>query len=182
MFGQQEASVEGALEMNELIDRIPEASVRDLRHRFSHVEPEGWVSELARESGWQRANEEFLRAERERGFEEMRSLLAALRLRRPRSAVDATDLVETALRLYLPESEDSEAVQRVGETKIQLRICNCPNYSRSEAHNWQGVTACSTWHRRRGWYMALGVFPADSVQEERKWGSEACEAVIEFQD
>lgn len=166
--------------MNALVENLPEAQRDSLLGEFQRVEPLAWVIDIAHRQDWRHANEAYLAHELHRGREEMRHLMAALGVRPPLTAEQAADLVEAALRLYVGTAASPEAVRRTAPASIRVRVCDCPTYRRLEATHWLGVTACGAWHRRRGWYEALGVFPSDSVVAESKWGDEACEAVIEF--
>lgn len=162
-----------------LIDTLPSEELESLRREFQLVEPAMWATDLARRQRWQDANEAFLRHERDRGRKDMEHLMAAAGLDRPVSPSTAADLVTAAYELYLPE-EGSATIERLSEECLLVAIRNCPVYQRIERNSWRGVTACGSWHRRHGWYEAMGIFATDSILRESKWGDEACEALIDF--
>lgn len=166
--------------MQTLIDELSEVSRDSLRRDFQRVESTTWVTELARQKQWRKANEAFLNHERERGREEMQHLMAELNIKRPVQPCVAADLVTAAVSLYVAEGDLESSVERVSPDCLMIRIHNCPVFRQLEANHWRGVTACGSWHRRRGWYDALGIQPIDSVVSESKWGDEACESLIDF--
>ena len=166
--------------MKTLIESLSDTQRDSLQDEFQLLEPTGWVIKIAHEKDWRAANEAFLTHERDRGRAEMAHLMAALKAVRPVSPTQAADLVATALTLFVGPNQPRDAVQKLGPASVRVRVCDCPTYRRLEATHWRGVTACGTWHRRHGWYDALGLYPVDSVIAESKWGNEACEAPIEF--
>jgi hypothetical protein len=106
--------------------------------------------------------------------------MAATGVEKPVSPETAADLVTAAYQLYLPDDENG-TVERLSEDCLRVAIRNCPVFQRIEKNNWRGVTACGSWHRRHGWYEAMGIFATDSILGESKWGDEACEALIDFE-
>ena len=166
--------------MNVAVDSLTEAERSSLAREFQAAAPTGWVLEIARQKSWREANEAFLQMERNRGREEMTHLMQSFSITVPVRPAEAASLVAAALELFLGQSTERGDVELVDPQTVKLRVCECPTYRRLEATGWRGVTACSSWHRRHGWYDALGVKPQDSVLAESKWGDEACEALIEF--
>ncbi|HEY7270610.1 MAG TPA: hypothetical protein VH951_12365 [Dehalococcoidia bacterium] len=166
--------------MATFVGSLSESQQSTLRREFQTPEPTGWVLELARQKNWREANEAFLQSERARGRDEMAHLMKSFDIAGPVAPDKAASLVAAALELFLGQSPGRSDVELVDPWTVKLRVCDCPTYRRLEASDWRGVTACSSWHRRRGWYDALGVRAEDSVVAESKWGDEACEALIEF--
>ncbi|HXH22347.1 MAG TPA: hypothetical protein VNN10_09975 [Dehalococcoidia bacterium] len=166
--------------MQALIESLPRDEVETLRREFQLVEPTSWATDLAHRGRWQDANEAFLRQERERGRRDMEHLMAAAGVTRPVSPATAADLVAAAFKLYLPD-EEAGSVERLSEDCLRVAVRKCPVFQRIERNNWRGVTACGSWHRRQGWYEAMGIFATDSILSESKWGDEACEALIDFE-
>jgi hypothetical protein len=167
--------------MSLAVDSLSVSERDSLRREFQTLEPTGWVVEVAHQKSWREANEAFLQTERACGRTEMTHLMKSLGFTAPVSAADGAGLVAAALELFLGQSASKGDVELADDFTVKLRVCDCPSYRRNEANNWRGVTACSSWHRRHGWYDALGIYPQDSVIAESKWGDDACEAVIEFQ-
>lgn len=165
--------------MNALLERVAEDRRAPLRQQFLANESKAWVLEIARRESWSEANKQFLRQERSNGLLEMRLLMSEVGAEAPVEPDLAADLVEAALALHF-EDADRSSVRRMGPSVIRLRTCNCPTYRRLETNGWKGVTACGSWHRRQGWYEALGALVLDSVLSESKWGDAACEAMIAF--
>jgi hypothetical protein len=163
-----------------LIDRLAEDEIETLRQEFQLSEPTLWANDLARRRRWQDANEAFLKHERERGKKDMEHLMAATGVEKPVGPETAADLVTAAYELYLPGGE-GVTVERLSADCLRVAIRNCPVFQRIEKSNWRGVTACGSWHRRHGWYEAMGIFATDSIIGESKWGDEACEALIDFE-
>jgi hypothetical protein len=166
--------------MQSLIDILSERDRESLRREFQLVEPTVWATDLANRRRWQDANEAFLRHERERGRSDMEHLMATVGAHRPVCPSTAADLVTAAVNLYVPEEQARQSVERLSEDCLRISIQNCPVYQRLEENHWRGVTACGSWHRRRGWYEAMGIYATDSVLGESKWGDAACEALIDF--
>jgi hypothetical protein len=166
--------------MKTLVDTLAEQARILLHQEFHLEEPTDWVSRLAHQKDWRAANEEFLRRERAAGRNEMEHLMAALRIQAPVSPKRAADLVSAAIALMVAPEDAEEPVQRLTEDSVKVRICNCSTSRRLERTHGRGVTACGSWHRRQGWYEAMGISAEDSVLAETIWGDEACEAIIDF--
>jgi hypothetical protein len=168
--------------MNALIQALTPEDRAALQREFSQVEPTSWVTDMARRRRWADANQAFLRHERERGAREMTDLMAALDARRPVSPAAAADLIAAAVELYGGNGDTEWCVERLDPECLRISVTNCPVIQRLESNNWRGVTACGSWHRRRGWYDAMGIYATDSILAESKWGDAACEALIDFSD
>jgi len=151
-----------------------------LRLRSSARDDTRWVLRLAVKSGWQEANRRYLEAMREQGVEEMSALMKDLGVEGSLSDDEALDVLEAAVAVYLPEAEVERSASERGLSALTIRVRDCPTYARIERSGWHGVTACGSWHRRKGWYQALGIYPADTVVGEKKWGDEACVALVEL--
>ena len=164
--------------MPTLANLTPEARAV-LYHRFPAPATE-WVIELARERGWEEANRRYLEAMRARGLEEMSALMEDLGVGPPISHEDALELLEAALAIYLPEARVERVTGDDGRALLEIQVRECPTYCQIEESEWHGVTACGSWHRRQGWYQALGVNAQDTVAGEKKWGDAACAALVEL--
>ena len=101
-----------------------------------------------------------------------------LRFTAPVSISEALDLLEAAFAIYLPEAVVRRTVGDDGQVDLQILVRECPTYAAIERSRWHGVTACGSWHRRRGWYGALGIDASDEVESEKKWGDVACAARV----
>jgi hypothetical protein len=112
----------------------------------------------------------------------MTDLMEALGARRPISPAGAADLVATAVELYAGSDDAEWCVERLDPECLRIAVANCPVFRRLEENQWRGVTACGSWHRRRGWYDAMGIYASDSILGESKWGDPACEALIDFSE
>ncbi len=145
-----------------------------LRGEFSAVEDTDWVLRLARQKGWQQANRSYLEATRTRGAEEMAALMAAAGVGRRPSLDEARQLLLLALSLWAPRINIKQLPADEGEAHFEVRVIGCPTFQRIEAACWRGVTACSGWHHRQGWYDALGIAAEDTLLREMKWGYGAC--------
>ena len=150
-----------------------------LYHRYPAPATE-WVSELARERGWEEANRRYLDSMRARGFEEMSTLMEDLGVGPPISDEDALELLEAALAIYLPEARAERIADEEGHLILEIYVTECPTYCQIEESEWHGVTACGSWHRRQGWYQALGLNARDTVTAEKKWGDPACAALVQL--
>ena len=164
--------------MPTLANLTPEARAV-LYHRFPAPATQ-WVIELARERGWEEANRRYLEAMRARGFEEMSALMEDLGVGPPISHEDVLELLEAALAIYLPEARVERIADTGGHPALEIQVKECPTYARIEQAGWHGVTACGSWHRRQGWYQALGARAQDTVIAEKKWGDAACAALVEL--
>jgi hypothetical protein len=161
--------------------QLSAAAIEDLRRRFPYYQDETWVSERAREArNWVDANRSFLAWHRERGAGEMKALIEALGLTQPPSAAQAADLVALAYEVFMPADDYRGTIVRVDDNRLRIVVGVCPMYGKIERAEWHGVTACGSWHHRRGWYDAMGIDPEDSLIAEQKWGDAACIAEVEF--
>lgn len=158
---------------------VREEQVRALRKRYPYALDSSWVGRLARERGWQEANALYLRSERKRSAAAMRDLMRETGVESVRSPGEALDLIALACEVFAPDGGFTGVVTRTSDTTLLIASPRCPVYSEIEAREWLGVTACPSWHRRRGWLDALRVQASDSVLQEKKWGDAACVAAIE---
>ncbi|HEY5477719.1 MAG TPA: hypothetical protein VIK11_13515 [Tepidiformaceae bacterium] len=161
--------------------RLSGPAIEDLRRRFPYHQDERWVAEQAREAGsWVDANRGFLAWHRERGVAEMKALMEVAGIARVASAQQAADLVALAYEVFMPPDEYRGTVVRVDDTRIRIVVGVCPMFEKIERAEWHGVTACGSWHHRRGWYDAMDADPVDSLLAEQKWGDAACIAEVAF--
>lgn len=149
-----------------------------LRRRFMETEGTRWVTELAARRGWEEANRRYLESKRAQGVREMAALMQDLGITGPVSRDDAFDLLETAVAIYLPEAVVRRTVADDGQVDLQIVVRECPTYACIERSAWHGVTVCDSWHRRQGWYQAMGVDAMDTIVGEKKWGDVACAAQV----
>ena len=152
----------------------------DLRRRFSSTDDLRWVEELAARRGWEEANRSYLESMRERGFQEMSAVMEAAGVGGAVSREDAFQLVEAVLAVYLPEARATRTVDDAGDPVLAIEVQECPTFARIEQSGWHGVTACGSWHRRQGWYQALGMSVVDTVVGEKKWGDVACATLVKI--
>ena len=90
------------------------------------------------------------------------------------SASEAADMIELAIRVFAPQDGYAGVLTRPAPNVVLMKNEDCPMFAALEERGWQGVTACSSWHQRHGWYDALGAIVEDSVLREKKWGDRAC--------
>ncbi len=107
-------------------------------------------------------------------------LAGLLAFQPPVSTADALDLLETAFELRGLRDGEGGAVLRRTESALVVAVQRCPVYERIERSGWRGVTACGSYHRRSGWYAAMGVSPEEELTGEQKWGGTQCSTVIRF--
>lgn len=157
---------------------LAEEQVKDLRKRFPYMPSRRWVGTLARKRGWLEANVTYLEGERKRAAAAMRHLMAELGVSTVTSVEQATALLVLAFQVFAPEDGFFGSIERNGGT-VRVEAVDCPVYRALEESGWLTVTACPSWHRRRGWIDALGVQATDTVLSEMKWGDAACVSLIE---
>ena len=156
-------------------------AIVELRRQFPYQQDERWVVEEARGAGgWVDANRSFLAWHRGRGASEMKALMEAAGIQAVTSSEAAADLVALAYEVFMPVDEYRGTIVRVDDTHLRIVTGVCPMFGKIERTEWHGVTACGSWHHRRGWYDAMGVDPEDGVLAEQKWGDAACIAEVEF--
>ncbi|GAB4329385.1 MAG: hypothetical protein Kow0010_13750 [Dehalococcoidia bacterium] len=155
-------------------------TARDLRQRYPYERDEAWVLESAREDGWVTANRRFLQWHRQRGAEEMAALMRALHIERVTTAAQAAALLRLAYEVFMPPESFKGEVMRVGNDRVRIVVGTCPMFEKIQRSSWRGVTACGSWHHRRGWYDAMGVDAEDTVIAEQKWGEPSCVAEVAF--
>ena len=153
--------------------------IQTLRERHPFVPDQAWVPEFVRSEGWLAANICYLERERQRSATAMRDLMGDLGVAQVQSVAEALDLIEVAVNVFAPESGFAGTVARESDHSLRITNPNCPVYQSFEDAKWLGVTACASWHRRRGWIDALEVVATDFVCGEKKWGDPACECVLE---
>ena len=165
------------------ITSLPEETMETLRGRFTAANDTGWVLDVAAKDGWLRANRSYLAAMRQRGAEEMVALMEAAAIRGPVSLDEASQLLAMALSLWgASRTIVKRLTGRKGEAVLEIRVVNCPVYAQLQKTGWHGVTACGNWHRRQGWYDALGVDAEDTLLREQKWGYGACVVRVKLRE
>jgi len=159
--------------------RLTAEQVQRLRTDHPYYEDLAWLVELVQTRGWLAGNMQYLRRERERSAEAMRDLMREFGVQEVTRVDDALELIRLACVVFAPDTGFRGTTTL--ESECQLRITNeqCPVYRSFEDQHWLGVTACPSWHRRRGWIDALGVLATDTVLAEKKWGDPACVTVVE---
>ena len=151
-----------------------------LRHRHPFWPDYAAIIDLAHKAGWEVANRRYLQGERERAATAMRDLMDLLVISAPADAA-ALDLIELASRVFTPDGNFSGTIEHDGPDRLRITCQPCPGFLRLEEHDWLGVTACSSWHRRHGWYDAMSVIVRDVIEMDMGLGDPACVAVIEVQ-
>ena len=164
--------------MNAGMIAISVDQLKGLRTRHPIEPDQSWVPEVVRKEGWQVANARYLEGERQRYADAMRDLLSVLGIGGPRDADEALDLIELAFEVFAPDEGFAGVLRRRPGGELYLRNAHCPTYALMEAQGRLGVTACASWHRRRGWLDALNVDATDSMLSDRLWGSRACSALL----
>lgn len=149
-----------------------------LRTRHPFEPDQSWVAEVVRTMGWRVANARYLEGERDRYAEAMRDLLSTLGIERPRDPQEALDLIELAFEVFAPETGFAGVLRRRGDCELYMRNGHCPTYELMESQGRLGVTACASWHRRRGWLDALHVEASDTMLSDKLWGSRACSTLL----
>ncbi len=153
--------------------------IQTLRERHPFAADQAWIPEFVRVQGWLTANIRYLEGERQRSATAMRDMMRELGVEQIQSAAEAVDLIELAVGVFAPEPGFAGTVAREADCSLRITNPHCPVYQSFQDAKWMGVTACASWHRRRGWIDALGVVATDFVCGEKKWGDPACECVIE---
>jgi hypothetical protein len=161
-----------------VMQALPANAEAALLATFRSTEDQTRFLKKAAREGWRAANRAYLDAMRERGQREMLALMAAAGVEPPAPLAEAQALLEKAVSLWSPDAKIKPVVRRSRETLLQIRVLHCPVYERLQAGGWHGITACGNWHRRRGWYDALGVAAEDALLKEQKWGHGACLAQV----
>lgn len=158
---------------------LPETAER-LRRAFPTEQDEAWVLQLAHEHGWLDANRKYLEWHRERGRQEMAALMSALAIKGTPSPRIAAELVALGYEVFMLPEGFRGSIERLTDDSIRINVAVCPVFEKLEQTHWQGVTACSSWHHRQGWYDAMGIAATDSQLEEEKWGDAACVCEVTF--
>ena len=160
---------------------LSEQQSQILRDRHPYWPDYAAITEVAHTAGWEEANRRYLKGERDRAVAPMRDLMDLLGIAAPVDPATALDLIELASRVFTPEGEFSGTIEREGLNRLRVTCQPCPGFLRLEEQNWLGVTACSSWHRRHGWYDAMGIVAQDFVEADMGLGDPACVAVIEVE-
>jgi hypothetical protein len=132
----------------------------------------------AAKGGWADVNRRHLSDARASGRQAMTELMREAGVEKVGSTSEAADLIALAVQVFAPEGGYSGILKRPAPNVVVMRNEECPMFAALEERGWHGVTACSSWHQRRGWYDALGAIVEDSVLREKKWGDRACVAEV----
>lgn len=159
--------------------RLSAEQMEELRRRHPYQIDYPRDAETIRERGWVDTNVAYLEGEQNRSAAAMRELMREVGVERARSREEALDLVVLACEVFAPEAGFKGAIKRRADGTMTISVPDCPVYQAMEEAGWLGMTACPSWHRRRGWFEALGVEATDSVLADKKWGTRACFTVID---
>lgn len=160
---------------------VPDEAVQELRSRHPREPNQTWVPEVAKTEGWAAVNRRYLEGERYRSMRAMRDLMKDVGVTAVASTTEAADLLELAVRVFLERDGATVSVTRRVPHELLIRNPECRTFGLMEEQGWHGVTACASWHRRRGWLDALGVRASDSVLAEKKWGDRSCMSRISIE-
>jgi len=110
------------------------------------------------------------------GHLEMSLLMKGRGLTAPVSEPGRTQLLRAAVELFQVDTAagGDGSLESVDATNIEICVRRCPLIEHCEATNWQGLTACGCFSRRRGWHRALGVEMGEDLLENLKWGDGRC--------
>jgi hypothetical protein len=151
-----------------------------LRRAFPIEQDDQWVLDLAQAHGWEEANRKYLAWHRDRGAQEMGSLMGAMAIARPPSPRIAAELVALAYEVFMLPEGFAGSIDRLSDDCIRISVERCPVFERIEQRHWKGITACSSFHHRQGWYDAIGLDAEDTIVAEEKWGDAGCVSEITF--
>jgi len=154
--------------------QLPQETLDALGGKFASANDNRWVVGVAARDGWLAANRAYLAAMRQRGAEEMAAIIDAAGVARPVALPEAVQLLKMALPLWACGTRVKPMACQKGSAALEIRVVNCPIYAQLQKTHWRGVTACGNWHRRQGWYDALGLIAEDTLLKEKKWGYGAC--------
>jgi hypothetical protein len=159
--------------------QLSDRQIEELRRRHPYQIDFPRDAETVRERGWVDTNVAYLEGEKSRSAAAMRDLMRAVGVERVRSREEALDLVALACEVFAPDAGFTGAIRRRRDGTMTISVRECPVYQAMEDAGWLGMTACPSWHRRRGWFEALGVKATDSVIADKKWGTRACFTIID---
>ncbi len=129
---------------------LTEEQVEALRARHPYAADLSWLPGSVRSDGWLIANVHFLELERQRSADAMRDLMREVDVERVETVEQALDLIELALAVFAPPEGFAGQVKRETPGTIRIENAECPVYRAFEDASWHTVTACPSWHRRRG--------------------------------
>src|SRR2546430_683185 len=112
-----------------------------LRLLAREAEDIAWPARLARNTGWAEANGRFHAVQRAQGGTEMTALPAAPRLTPPPTKAELTDVLLTAVDIFL-HTDGIDAIGCADDHDIAIDISRCPIYDHLDDPYWRGATAC----------------------------------------
>lgn len=163
---------------SEIFELAPEDSER-LQKRFSRHDDEAFLSRVAIDEGWDEAVNRYYRWQRIRGRLEMEGLMATLRVSRGMSAACAASLFVLAYQVFMPAETYLEAAERVWDDEARV-VAAYNTAGAAPPSAWSSVIASATWHRRKGWYEAMGVDAIEALPEGPEFVDPALIAEVTF--
>jgi hypothetical protein len=142
--------------MQPSIPMLTQEQLNGLRARHPFEADTSGILAIARERGWLDANVSYLAQERARGADAMRDLLSEVGVSAVPSVADAVQLLRLACQVFTGEAGFEGILARQSSHSLRITAAPCPIYRALEERQWTGVTACPSWHRRRGWLDAGG--------------------------
>lgn len=158
---------------------LPPETIERLRERFSWEEDEQFALRIAVDEGWLEGERRYLHWQRIRGRLEMRALMEALGIARIDAPDQAAGLFVMAYRVFMPPEVYHETVEREWDDRVRV-VATGEAAEASRRMAWGGVVAGGTWHRRQGWYEAMGVVAEEGLPEGPDYIDPACIAEVTF--
>lgn len=162
------------------LERLPAGQLDELRQRYPYDQDESWVRLVAARDGWTEANRQFLRWHHDRGAAEMGALMEAAGVDQVETPRAAADLLRLAYEVYMPPERFRATMVTLDEDRVRVVVGRCPMFDKIDDAGGAGVTACGSWHHRRGWFDGMGVAVEDNVHAEQTWGEPACVTEVKF--
>lgn len=161
--------------MNELHFELSDEEEWQLRALADEAQAQ--VDQDYRSRPWEEAGVEFFQAEQAAGRDEMTTLMEILSITPPLSQSQVHNLIDLAVHAFLGIGPGDATVTTVSPEELCMEVKDCPAYRRVLGEQ-VGITACSCFARRAGWYEAFGKTIRDDQEANRKWGDERCRVTI----
>ncbi len=163
-------------EAREQIARIPREELREIIAKSRWSCASHWQMSVVMALGWEAANKLNLQVDQTVGNVEMKRLMKALRLEKPRDKDQFLRMMTLAMETFI--TKDYFDYEFIPGSDIGI-IHSCYAYTKVHSLGLDKEYACGCFGLRQGWYQAMGLQVTEKLLKCLKDGDDRCEILLE---
>jgi len=160
-----------------MIARIPREEMREIIAKSRWSCASHWQMSAVMALGWEAANKMNLQVDQSVGNVEMKRLMEALNLERPRGRDQFLWMMTLAMETFITKDYFDYEFEPGSDIGI---IRSCYAYTKVRSLGFEKEYACGCFGLRQGWwYQAMGVQVTEKLLKCLKDGDDRCEILLE---